>query len=551
MPPLLSIPPAQLNPPNTSVVASGDTTGATDVAAIQAAINALFTAGGGVISMVGAFNINAGIQVKGGIGLELRKANIRVVNGANLDYVFASPAALSTGAGKTFDAPIQIYNGRIDGNMANQTAGNAVGILLGSGGDANGRRTQVVGNTVVNMRGEAGICLTELNFDGTALALSGSVTTAVEPLILNNEVLNVRGVGIWVKHAAGNFMTDGKCQDNYVGFAQHDGIRIDSFGGWYCVSNHVYAVGLSGILTQFNYASWLLNNYVEGFGALDTAASSVGLAAPAYAAGTTYALNQVVTYSSTVYISRVDGNVGNQPDVSPTQWRSYVTGGNSVVGIGSFNCVSGRSTTMKDNKISIGHSGTYGLQASWQYRTLFCQGPQTGAGTHTLDWDYNDVTNEYQGAGTNTTAFRLSTSSGAGTGGLRVIGGNFNSARGAFNLFYSVDAACGPTVTAGTAAGTTGTAVSLSNNSSDERATITVTTGSAAVTTGVLATWNWSHSIAQAPIPLITAGNAAAATLLQTAGVFLNPGTNGCSINVGVAPAASTTYIFHLTKSGT
>ena len=40
-----------------------------------------------------------------------------------------------------------------------------------------------------------------------------------------------------------------------------------------------------------------------------------------YNAGTTYATNDYVSDAGTVYFSRVDGNIGNTPSESPTQWQ--------------------------------------------------------------------------------------------------------------------------------------------------------------------------------------------------------------------------------------
>lgn len=41
---------------------------------------------------------------------------------------------------------------------------------------------------------------------------------------------------------------------------------------------------------------------------------------PAWAVGTTYAKDALVDYGTHIYISLVNTNVGNQPDISPTQW---------------------------------------------------------------------------------------------------------------------------------------------------------------------------------------------------------------------------------------
>lgn len=42
----------------------------------------------------------------------------------------------------------------------------------------------------------------------------------------------------------------------------------------------------------------------------------------AYNTGTTYYINDNVTYSGLVYRSKVDGNVGNQPDISASEWEA-------------------------------------------------------------------------------------------------------------------------------------------------------------------------------------------------------------------------------------
>lgn len=43
-----------------------------------------------------------------------------------------------------------------------------------------------------------------------------------------------------------------------------------------------------------------------------------------YSAGTTYAVNDVVSSSGFMYISRVASNIGNTPASSPTQWMVFV-----------------------------------------------------------------------------------------------------------------------------------------------------------------------------------------------------------------------------------
>lgn len=49
---------------------------------------------------------------------------------------------------------------------------------------------------------------------------------------------------------------------------------------------------------------------------LDNVASFQG----AYAGGTTYSQGDIVTYSGSSYVSLINGNTGNEPDTSPSDW---------------------------------------------------------------------------------------------------------------------------------------------------------------------------------------------------------------------------------------
>lgn len=44
-----------------------------------------------------------------------------------------------------------------------------------------------------------------------------------------------------------------------------------------------------------------------------------------YAAGSTYATNDLVTFNGLPYVSRIDGNTGNQPDTSSAAWMNLFT----------------------------------------------------------------------------------------------------------------------------------------------------------------------------------------------------------------------------------
>jgi hypothetical protein len=64
----------------------------------------------------------------------------------------------------------------------------------------------------------------------------------------------------------------------------------------------------------------------------------------AYSAGTTYSINDVVTYSGSSYLSLVADNVGHTPSSSPTQWQA-IGSSVSIPSTGMLKSVSGVLTT--------------------------------------------------------------------------------------------------------------------------------------------------------------------------------------------------------------
>ena len=93
-------------------------------------------------------------------------------------------------------------------------------------------------------------------------------------------------------------------------------------------------IGLSGPLARVaevwgpNANTGVL--YATRYGNRTDYALTPTLGAAAYAGGTTYVLNQTVTYSGVTYVSIQNANTGHQPDVSPLWWTPSPTVGRST-----------------------------------------------------------------------------------------------------------------------------------------------------------------------------------------------------------------------------
>ncbi|MDD3118012.1 MAG: hypothetical protein PHQ27_02415, partial [Victivallales bacterium] len=69
--------------------------------------------------------------------------------------------------------------------------------------------------------------------------------------------------------------------------------------------------------------AWVVIGNIKG-----TAGSGINFLGE-YAAATTYAVNDAVTYDGSLYVSLASGNIGNQPDTSPSYWLLTVSKGDS------------------------------------------------------------------------------------------------------------------------------------------------------------------------------------------------------------------------------
>lgn len=346
--------------------------------------------------------------LSGGAGTVFKQAD-----GANLDYLMASLGYTTTGTGNTMNPPVWIEGLCIDGNKTNQTSGNGHGLIL-----TNWRST-VRSCAFIQTRGH-GLYLSDRNSSNnnlTGLGLENRIDSCI--------VDSTGGRGIYVASGQ-NFLTDGFLTNTLIGFTGLEGVRLDSATGWAVSGCHVYATNLDGILAQTAYATRIYNNYIEGFGAF---AGTL-----AYSSGTTYGRYALALSSGATYYSLIDGNIGNTPASSPTQWQATV-GGVGVYGIASFVGGYPRAIHIHDNVVSIAHVAI-SLQSTWNYRCYLVQG-NTGGTCNYLLHD-NHAANENNGTGAaNTMALRGSLASGS----ANLVTHHNIAAGGTFGAANSIDAA--------------------------------------------------------------------------------------------------------------
>lgn len=150
------------------VTASGDTTGATDLAALQAAINAVNAGGGGIVDVVGTCWVNATVVPKAGVHLRGQGW-------------FASSINLASGANCTVIAPgATYYNAKItdiaiDGWKENQSAGSWRGIDLSGVGTRGGApNTAYLGGQGIVLKN---VLVRSTKSSGFYIDVSGAVET--------------------------------------------------------------------------------------------------------------------------------------------------------------------------------------------------------------------------------------------------------------------------------------------------------------------------------------------------------------------------------------
>ncbi|MES2569452.1 MAG: right-handed parallel beta-helix repeat-containing protein [Verrucomicrobiota bacterium] len=189
---------------------------------------------------------------------------LKQANSANLSAVLASASYLtnSTSTGN----PITVRQLTVEGNKANNTLINTIGILLRN-------RDSVVEDLFINSMGGNAIRLSNPSANGTGLSTSQSYG------VIQNCFINSSGEhGIYVKDS-GNKCVGWEIIDNWIcgSGANSDAINVENGNSWIIDRNHLYGVKRHGIFVDRAYNVSVSDNYIEGFGESTTVGSYFGI----------------------------------------------------------------------------------------------------------------------------------------------------------------------------------------------------------------------------------------------------------------------------------
>jgi hypothetical protein len=263
-------------PPSAGLVTapppSGDATGVTDTARLQAALHAL-SPGRFLALQDSGYVVNQPLQMRNATGLigpaasrpgkpraapVPPAATIVAAAGANLPAVLTDTAYPTTAASPVPSSSIMIRGVIIDGNAANQTGGAGYGIALLT------RASAIEDCTVQNTRG-SGIVLADQNAGGSPTAAGSQVENGI---FRCNVYKPGGGYGIWVQRHVST-LTDGyltECIVDCYFTGTAIGVQMDNMAGWRVFRNHVYAC--QGDAYVFNHCSnaWIVDNFADNFG---------------------------------------------------------------------------------------------------------------------------------------------------------------------------------------------------------------------------------------------------------------------------------------------
>jgi hypothetical protein len=251
---------------------SGDATGITDTARLQAALNAV-SPGQSLAFPGSGYVVSQPLQIPNAIGLVgpsasrpgkpraapvAPAATIMAAAGANLPAVLTDTVYPTTGASPVPSSSIMIRGVIIDGNAANQTGGTGHGIALLT------RASAIEDCTVQNTRG-SGIVIADQNAGGSSTAIGSQVENGI---FRCNVYKPGGGYGIWVQRHV-NTLTDGyltECIVDCFFTGSAIGVQMDNMAGWRVFRNHVYACQGHAYVFRHCSNAWIVDNFADNFG---------------------------------------------------------------------------------------------------------------------------------------------------------------------------------------------------------------------------------------------------------------------------------------------
>lgn len=239
-----------------------------DTAAIQAALNAC-PEGGAVVHPGGTAIISAPLVMKDRTcfrGEHFTGATIKLKNNSPAVRCLVTTEAWTSG--QTFvGLYVKVQNLYLDGNIANNAGSTTDGIVTMNW------KTSVEHVEVWNCGGN-GIRLTNVNSAGGMLS-----NTNNENRIERCTVTGNRNHGIFIEDT-GNALTDGFLIDNVSYGNWEDQIHINNAAGWLIAGNHTYngsSIGKNGLFLDKCFATRIVGNYIDGFGAATDTGTYYGM----------------------------------------------------------------------------------------------------------------------------------------------------------------------------------------------------------------------------------------------------------------------------------
>lgn len=332
---------------------SGDTTGATDGAAIASAL----AAGKAVQLAPGTFWTNTVIQIPGFASLvgsgEPAAVIVKMAAGANLAAVAASSGW--TGNTNTLSVNPAVIRGiTFDANSTNQSSGAGHGVVLQT------YASYIEDCIFQNTLGDG------LRFDvHGANGTTAIGNTAVENRVILCQFRTNGGNGFNVADSTNSALTDGFMYGCIAATSTQRGINIDASAGWVVEGCHVYGTGFSAIAAGAAFETRIVGNYCEDWGTSATIGTYAGIDLAA-----TYFLNDSGQGSA------ITGNTlnFNNPPGAATSTIYGIGAASSSGHIGTL-AIAGNVVTASDNT----HPADYtGVQLTCQSNTSTLNVTMTG-----------------------------------------------------------------------------------------------------------------------------------------------------------------------------